>query len=69
MLEKAVRVCDAKFGLMYRYDGNSFEPAAWIGIPPALLISYINAARFNRRQELASILCSAPGRWFAQPTT
>ena len=37
MLEKAVRVCDATFGLMYRYDGNSFEPAAWIGIPPALI--------------------------------
>jgi GAF domain-containing protein len=37
MLEKAVRVCDAKFGLMYRYDGDSFEPAGWIGIPRALI--------------------------------
>ena len=25
MLEKAVRICDAKFGDIYRWDGNAFS--------------------------------------------
>src|ERR1700746_547523 len=28
MLENAVRICEAKFGTMYRYDGDMFHPAA-----------------------------------------
>jgi GAF domain-containing protein/ActR/RegA family two-component response regulator len=36
MLENAVRVCDAKFGTFFRYDGGFLHPAATTGTPPAL---------------------------------
>ena len=35
MLEKAVRICEAKFGVLYRYDAAGFEPAALSNAPPA----------------------------------
>ena len=35
MLEKAVRICEAKFGVLYRYDDAGFEPAALSNAPPA----------------------------------
>src|SRR5215813_10401089 len=34
MLANAVRICDAKFGVLYRYDG-AFHVAASLGVPPA----------------------------------
>jgi GAF domain-containing protein len=37
MLANAVRLCDAKFGTMFRFDGGLFHPAAGIGTPPALV--------------------------------
>jgi signal transduction histidine kinase/DNA-binding response OmpR family regulator/putative methionine-R-sulfoxide reductase with GAF domain len=36
VLENAVRVCDAKFGTLFRYDGEFLHPAAATGTPPAL---------------------------------
>ena len=36
MLENAVRICDAKFGVLFRYDGSAFKPTSGIGRPPAL---------------------------------
>jgi len=36
MLENAVRVCEAKFGTMYRYDGDMFHPTAVLNAPPTL---------------------------------
>ncbi len=35
MLANAVRICDAKFGMLYRYDNETFDPAALFGVPPA----------------------------------
>src|SRR5262249_30346132 len=35
VLEKAVRLCAAKFGTMYRYYDNHFHPVALFGVPPA----------------------------------
>ncbi len=35
MLENAVRICDAKFGTLYRYENETFEAAAHFGAPPA----------------------------------
>jgi GAF domain-containing protein/DNA-binding response OmpR family regulator len=43
MLENAIRVCDAKFGTLFRYDGEALHPAAGTGTPPAL-------AEFQRRR-------------------
>jgi GAF domain-containing protein/anti-sigma regulatory factor (Ser/Thr protein kinase) len=36
ILENATRICEARFGIMYRYDGKRFHPAAMLGAPPAL---------------------------------
>src|SRR5262249_17737067 len=35
MLENAVSICDATFGVMFRHEGGSFRAAAWRGVPPA----------------------------------
>ena len=37
ILENAVRICDAQFGTLFRYDGNLLYPAAGVGTPPALV--------------------------------
>jgi GAF domain-containing protein/DNA-binding response OmpR family regulator len=36
MLENATRICDAKFGTMFRFDGDAFYPMAMLNTPPAL---------------------------------
>ena len=36
MLESATRICEAKFGLLFRYDGGRFYPSAGLDTPPAL---------------------------------
>ena len=36
ILENAIRVCDAKFGTLFRYDAEALHLAAGIGTPPAL---------------------------------
>jgi class 3 adenylate cyclase/putative methionine-R-sulfoxide reductase with GAF domain len=43
MLENAVRICEAKFGTLFRVDGNDFQVAAGVGTPPEL-------AEFERRR-------------------
>ena len=35
MLEKAVRICDAKFGIIYRWDGDTLHLVAAHNMPPA----------------------------------
>jgi GAF domain-containing protein len=35
MLENAVRICEAKFGVLFRYEGGAFRAAAWLGVTPA----------------------------------
>jgi GAF domain-containing protein len=35
MLANAVRICEAKFGVLFRYSGDVFRAAAWLGVPPA----------------------------------
>ena len=37
LLANAVRLCDAKFGVLYRYDGHLFHPEALIGAPQPLI--------------------------------
>ena len=43
MLENATRICEAKFGTLFRYDGNALQLAAQFGTPPEL-------AEFQRRR-------------------
>jgi GAF domain-containing protein len=33
MLENAARICEAKFGVMYRYENDTFQPAAMLNAP------------------------------------
>jgi GAF domain-containing protein len=37
MLANATRICEAKFGLLYRFDAGQFHPAAQVGVPPAFV--------------------------------
>ena len=37
MLANAARICEAKFGLLYRFDDGQFHPAAQVGVPPAFV--------------------------------
>jgi GAF domain-containing protein len=43
MLENAVRICEAKFGTLFRFEGEMFHAAAEAGTPPKL-------AEFDRHQ-------------------
>jgi GAF domain-containing protein len=43
MLENAVRICEAKFGVLYRFDGSGFHYAAEVGAPTAY-------TKFNRQR-------------------
>ena len=37
MLANAVRICEAKFGVLFRYDGHgAFQAVAWLGASPEL---------------------------------
>ena len=36
MLANATRICEAKFGVMFRYQDGAFHTAAEVGVPPAL---------------------------------
>jgi signal transduction histidine kinase len=35
MLDNAVRICQAEFGILFRYDGEVFNTAALVGVPAA----------------------------------
>jgi two-component system NtrC family sensor kinase len=37
LLEKATRICEAKFGVLMRFGGEAFRCAAHLGAPPALV--------------------------------
>src|SRR4029079_12277132 len=37
VLENATRICDAKFGTLFRYDGELFHRVAGVGTPAALV--------------------------------
>jgi signal transduction histidine kinase len=43
MLENAIRICEAKFGSLFRFDGNMFRVAAQVGTP-------LELAEFQRRR-------------------
>ena len=53
MLENAIRICDAKFGTLLRFDGNAFHLAAGAGIPPKL-------AEFHRQHETFQPIPGSP---------
>ncbi len=54
MLRSATRICEAKFGTLFFYDGNTFRVAAGIGTPPKL--AEFERLRGSFRPELGSRL-------------
>ena len=48
LLENAVRIGQAEFGTLFRYDGNNFHRAAGVGTPAALVEFQNSGARFER---------------------
>jgi GAF domain-containing protein len=58
MLEKAVRICDAKFGNIYRWDGDAMHLVATHNTPPAY-------AEARRRSPLRADPRTATGRMIA----
>jgi signal transduction histidine kinase len=46
VLEKATRICEAKFGTLYRFDGSTFYHAAGHGTPEALIQVQKQQGRF-----------------------
>jgi class 3 adenylate cyclase/putative methionine-R-sulfoxide reductase with GAF domain len=47
MLENAVRICEAKFGNLFRFDGENFYPVAEFNTPAALLDAITRRGRFR----------------------
>src|SRR5450631_494015 len=47
MLEHATRICEAKFGVLHRYENGAFHPAAWVGVPQALAEFYRQRGSFQ----------------------
>jgi GAF domain-containing protein len=47
MLENAVRICDARFGILFRYDNENFEAVALFGLPPAYAEFYRQRGSFQ----------------------
>ena len=59
MLENAMRICEAKFGTLFRFDGKIFHTAAQVLVRRRSLTNFTgNVGRFNRAQASYSItLC------------
>ena len=70
MLDNATRICEAKFGALFRFDGEVFHLAAEVGTPPEY-------AEFHRRRGPFKPIqgakdrsrCCGQSRWSTSPTT
>ena len=62
MLENAMRICEAKFGALYRIDGDAFHFAAEVGTPPEYVEHQGGVDLFNRRRAVNSSAFCGQGR-------
>ncbi len=51
MLENATRICEAKFGVLFRFEGEAFRLRRMLGVPPAFRRISADADRSSRRRE------------------
>ena len=58
MLENAVRICEAKFGIMARFDGQVFHTVAMLGVPPAFAADLARGPRSPRPGTALARLCA-----------
>jgi two-component system, NtrC family, sensor kinase len=56
MLEKALQLCDAKFGIMFRYADGVFRATSWLGNPPAYTIEQPHVVSENPHNLLTRIV-------------
>ena len=63
MLEKATRVCEAKFGIMFRYEDGVARPVALLGVPEAYL-EFMRRGE-HRPSERAPVMLVAKTKQFA----
>src|SRR5262249_42481053 len=60
MLENATRVCGAKFGILFRYEGGLFHPVALLDVPPALADFFSRQGSFTPKAgQLFGRLCES----------
>ncbi len=55
ILQNAIRICEAKFGTIYRCEGDMIRAVAWVGAPPQLSDYYIQRGLFRPVGDLASM--------------
>ena len=68
MLENAVRICDAKFGNIYRWDGDALHLVATHNAPPAVRRCSQAFSRIRPRSENSlSVACWRPKQLFTLP--
>jgi len=69
MLENALRVCEAEFGVLYRYDGDGrFHAAAWRNLSPAYGKRFGSGDHFGQKWGGSSIACYRPASLSITPT-
>jgi class 3 adenylate cyclase/putative methionine-R-sulfoxide reductase with GAF domain len=68
MLEKAVRICDAKFGNIYRWDGNALHLASSYNTPPAFAEARGRSPHLPAEHS-SDALTSVPGRMATTKST
>jgi hypothetical protein len=67
MLENAGRICDGKFGNIFRWDGESLHLVATYNTPPAFL-NFAVVRPFVPVLKILSVAWSRPKRWSMSPT-
>jgi GAF domain-containing protein len=61
LLENATRICEAKFGVLMRFDGVTFRCAAHLGTPPAL-VEFMQRRSFRPPRVVTSITSCGQSR-------
>ena len=69
MLEKAVRICDAKFGNIYRWDGSALHLVASHNTPPAFAEVARSRSPHRPFEQSTDALASVPGRMVRTKST
>jgi hypothetical protein len=65
MLENAMRICEAKFGIMFGFAHGAFRALSWLGIPPDFA-DYLGEPRVWGRTQ-ASVNSPVPGKPSTSP--